>query len=264
MSDINNNAGLIRIDNVIEYRSSTQLAEEFVNARISAAIAGWNKTTGDNIPDEGISLTSRVFTCVHKDPHPVFAPFWLSLPLSALEDGQIRRNKKNQQTNTAGANFVDMINRRDGGNGDVKGSGKIRLRDPYAAIVKQYMFDYNDLENLMHDGKSMREMHLNIEQLREIKKHSVLHIHRFKKNCTRVIVLIDPREVFKDMIVSNNNALADLNNRPFNVVLHPVQQTNTGKWNYTVTCKIFSGKNKNKKKGNFNEDDMINGQLATM
>ena len=46
MSDINNNAGLIRIDNVIEYRASTQIAEEFVNARISAAIAGWNKTTG--------------------------------------------------------------------------------------------------------------------------------------------------------------------------------------------------------------------------
>lgn len=261
MSDINNNAGLIRIDNVIEYRSSTQLAEEFINARITAAIAGWNKATGDNVPDEGISLTSRVFTCVHKDSNPVFAPFWLSLPLSALEDGQIRRNKKNNNANPNGINILDMGDRNDDG---FKGSSKVRLRDPYAAIVKQYMFSDADLENLMRNGKAMREMHLNIEQIRDIRKHAVLHIHRFKKNCTRVIVLIDPRQVFKDMIVSNNNAVADLKNRPFTVSLHPVQQTNTGKWNYTVTCKIASGKNKNKKKGHFNEDDMINGQLANM
>lgn len=263
MNDFNNNAGLIRIDNVIEYRASTQIAEEFINARITAAISGWNKTTGDNVPDEGVQLSSRVFTHVHKDQHPVFAPFWLVLPLSALEDGQIRRNKKGNNNNASiGVSLLDMGGRHDDDNPG--GSGKVRLRDPYAAIVKQYMFDDRDLENLMRDSKTMNMMHLDIGLVKKIRKQSVLHIHRFKKNCTKVIVLIDPREVFKDMITSNNSTLEDLKNRPFNVAVHPVQQTNTGRWNYDVKCNICTGKNKNKKKGNFNENAMINGTLANL
>lgn len=260
----NNNAALIRIDNVVEYKSSTQHAEEFINARLSAAIAGWNKTTGDTIPDEGVQVTSRVFTCVRKDSKPVFVPFWLSLPMSALE-GQYGKKNKNGNQNKGTVNLLDMANRRNGGH-DVGDSGNIRLRDPYAAIVEQYMFDQDDLEDLLKNRDAMHSMHLTPDLVKQIKHHAKLHVHRFKKGCTRVIVLIDPSKVYRDIIISGNKDATDLNNRPFEVKMHATQSTGTGKWNYKVTCSVTKGKkNKNgKRNGGGSESDMINGQLANL
>lgn len=262
--DINNNIGLIRIDNEIEYKSSTQAAEEFINARLSAAIAGWNKNRGGSIPDEGVQLVSRVYSYMKKDPKPVFVPFWLTLPLSALDDGQ--DNRKNNKQSGGTVDLMNMAARYMGDEEGDTGAGTITLREPYASIIEQYMFKKEDLKGF-YDRDFMRRMHLNVELVNKIRKHAKPHIHRFHKGCTRVIVLIDPKAVFKDMVEAGNKNVTDLNNRPFEVYLHANQQTATGKWQYIVKCATRNDKKNKKGKrngGNMSENEMISNSLTNL